>query len=168
MGIDYGMGMANIDAKTGIRYGVVPEQFLPEWLWDHAESVYDNEIEVACPCCERSVVITRGQDLLCPHCEADLDRVIETALEYQEPSGFRVEQDGFVMGRGTDDSDWWCTESEYIIKGSFCSPCAPGAVYVNGAGEDAWAYCPPPEWLENLKGDNKPINRLENPAALED
>lgn len=33
-GIDYGMGLANVDTKTGIRYGVISQHSLSDWIND--------------------------------------------------------------------------------------------------------------------------------------
>ena len=42
-GIDYGMGRANIDKETGIRFGVIHINSLAHWALDEFEPEYANE-----------------------------------------------------------------------------------------------------------------------------
>ena len=47
-GIDYGLGTANIDRETGIRYGVISRHTVGQEWYDHAEADYG---EPTCPKC---------------------------------------------------------------------------------------------------------------------
>jgi hypothetical protein len=48
VGIDYGLGRANIDPKTGIRYGVISQNTVGERWYEDAEADYGNP---TCPKC---------------------------------------------------------------------------------------------------------------------
>ncbi len=45
IGIDYGRGMANVDRKTGIRYGVISQNSVLQAWADSAEPEYDPAVE---------------------------------------------------------------------------------------------------------------------------
>lgn len=52
-GIDYGMGQANVDGKTGIRFGVISQHALGDWWYEDSEAQYG---DAQCPECQSNVV----------------------------------------------------------------------------------------------------------------
>lgn len=168
MGIDYGMGMTNV-GKHGVRYGVLPPSLSPEWLDSEAETEYP-PLEYDCPHCAGTIVEEGSEEYdECPYCDRDVREVRAEANDFEEPSGFNYTSEGVQMFRNAEDTDWWIFESPYVIRGSYCSPCAPGAIYINGGGDDNWAYCMPPEWFDEetlATMENKPV-RIETVIELE-
>ena len=149
-GIDYsGLGgTCNRDAETGIRYGILsantPE--LSEWFWESVESVYNPR----CPKCGNDAT---PLDKL-PDEDLDDDTnaegwekaqydCIEFGCESCEylfgESAYGDEPDGNVLqGEGIEgfvdsSNDIWVTKSEFYTYAQFCSPCAPGAGYLNNS-----------------------------------
>jgi hypothetical protein len=54
------------------------------------------------------------------------------------------------LHQGGDDCDIFVMKSPYYTFGPFCSPCAPGAVYLrNGDTDGEKAYCFAPDWFPN-------------------
>ena len=124
-----GGGLSNLDPKTGIHYGVIPAKDLESW--------YD--------LCE---ALVSGHDL-------------EMANELQEPINFVYEDDGgYVCSQEADSyasgDDVFVVKSPYFTFAPFCSPCAPGAVYLRdafdlGANDNDLrprGYCFGHEWFE--------------------
>lgn len=168
MGIDYGMGRANI-GKHGVRYGVLPPSLAPDWLDSESETEYP-PIEYDCPNCCHTITEETGDEYSeCPACGEDVRDRREATYDLDEPSGFNYTSEGVQLFKNGGDNDWWIFESPYVIRGSYCSPCAPGAIYINGGGDDNWAYCIPPEWFDEdtlAAMENKPV-RIETVIELE-
>jgi|SRR5579859_3002192 len=138
-GIDYGMGMANIDKNTGIRYGVMPDDSIFEWWNDASEADYGDP---TCPQCgapaedstdeqiDNSGYMTlhHESEYACDNCELLYGG--ESAYS-DEPQAFIVD-DGeyFAHHSGDSDHDVWFEKSPYYTLASFASPCAPGAGYI--------------------------------------
>jgi hypothetical protein len=154
-GIDYGMGLANVDRETGIRFGVIPIRVLSEWAYDDFEADYG---EPSCPNCGGEVVAAEdGQmtdggpygehlaDTWCEECEegwTDLDMMPD------QPMGHYLDKDGYQASLD-EQGDVFITKSPWKTRAAFCSPCAPGACYLTSPAEDGeWAYCFGPEWFE--------------------
>ena len=129
-----GSGGLNFDPKTGIHYGVIPAKDLESW-YDLCEPVYPD-------------VLVSGHDL-------------EMANELQEPINFVYEDDGgYVCSQEADSyasgDDVFVVKSPYFTFAPFCSPCAPGAVYLRdafdlGANDNDLrprGYCFGHEWFE--------------------
>jgi len=120
IGIDYGLGKANIDEKTGIRYGVISQnEVLQAWA-DSSEAEYP-EPEV-CETCEGTGQV---DDEDCTDCEDG--RVFD---DMTEPLGFYLNEDGYEATQGSDGPDIFILKAPYYTLCGFCSPCAPGAGYI--------------------------------------
>ena len=132
----------NFDPKTGIHYGVIPAKDLESW-YDLCEPVYP-DTDNFCPTCE---ALVSGHDL-------------EMANELQEPINFVYEDDSYVCSQEADSyasgDDVFVVKSPYFTFAPFCSPCAPGAVYLRdafdlGANDNDLrprGYCFGHEWFE--------------------
>ena len=122
-GIDYGLGLTNIDHKKGIRYGVINfYEVLQAWA-DESESVF----ELYCPNC--NAFLKKGFDAKrCPSCYKKIDA--EEDFQYGDPCIFFLKKDGYLAFQGYDDPDIFIEKSPYFTYAQFCSPCAPGAGYL--------------------------------------
>ena len=163
MGIDYGRGMTNINHKTGIRFGVIPQhEVLQAWA-DSSEAVYPEVEDQECPDCDGS-----GQD---PEADAESEGGecdtcggtgrIDGDDEFLEPMGFEYAQEGYRATCG-EDGDIFVIESPFYTLAPFCSPCAPGACYLTSGitpekaavdelreqFDGAAAYCFGHDWFE--------------------
>ena len=88
-GIDYGLGQANIDLETGIRFGVIPISHVPGF-WDCAEPVY----YLSCPICEQELTEI-PEDLVCPHCGEKIDQ--EEDIYSLEPVCWEYSDDEYSL-----------------------------------------------------------------------
>lgn len=141
MGIDYGLGITNTDHETGIRYGILPRSAWPEWMDESLEAVYFH----GCGYCGSELSDSFESPGVCPDCGEHLGDGEDWS---QEPIGWRLDSDGYE-GHADEQGDLWITKSPYKCKAGFCSPCAPGAVYLTDRADDAWGYCLGPDWYEN-------------------
>lgn len=150
-GIDYGLGRSNVDANTGIRFGVIPANTVGE-AWDEkSEPSYPN----ACPHCGQDLpeAFDREVATTYPCC----DNPVEAGdADYQEPSAF-VYKNAEYFAVQADETDIFIEQSPYFTYAQFCSPCAPGACYLLnplnplGAPKSNRAYCFGHDWFENGK-----------------
>lgn len=153
-GIDYGMGGSNIDGKTGIRFGVIHQNNVSADYWfESSEPVYfylcteckaelGNELPEKCP--------------TCGHEFSDFDY-----YDGLDPMAYVLDDGEYKAECGTDDGDIFVTKSPYFTYAQFCSPCAPGAVYLmnpfKGSKEEAEAagfargYCFGHDWFDTGK-----------------
>ena len=174
VGIDYGCGTTNIDHDTGIRFGVIPANDITQAWSEASEGDYGPP---SCPKCGNEAVPIdhadvpdldedapddwddEGRDHACPECRHSFDSQDaygEEAIAWSLDDGeYRASQSG-------DDSDVFVLKSPYYTFGPFCSPCAPGAIYLRDAfGRDdildretgrqttnIRAYCFAPDWFE--------------------
>lgn len=161
-GIDYGLGMSNVDKATGIRYGVIPTHTL-EWFYDHAEPDYG---EPSCPDCEAEVFDSSaedapdwaGKDFYCTACESSWS---SENVYPESPHGYDVNEDGLVAHTCSDGTDVFVVKSPYFTRAAFCSPCAPGACYLTSPCEDGErAYCFGHDWFDGGKAPY-PVYRVD-------
>lgn len=133
-GIDYGRGTTNIDRETLIRYGVIPQNDVLE-AWADASEAYYGEPELD----------ENGEEVEMDDCAEALSFFINDD-EYEAESG--------------QDGDIFIIRSPFYTRGPFCSPCAPGAIYIRdakGDGERAFcfggerAFCFGHDWFESGK-----------------
>ena len=91
----------------------------------------------------------RGRDFACLHCAMSFD---SDEAYGEEPLGFNLDDGEYIATQGGDDSDVFVIKSPYYTFGPFCSPCAPGAVYLpsaHGKADDGMkSYCFAPDWFE--------------------
>ena len=142
-GLDYAHGKANIDTKTGIRYGVINQnQVLQAWA-DSSEPFYIYH----CPNCGQH--LKKGQDAKrCPSCYKTFE---EGDFDELQPASFFYNEDGYLCECG-EDGDIFITKSSFFTYAQLCSPCAPGACYLNNPLEDKVennkCYCFGHDWFE--------------------
>jgi hypothetical protein len=138
-GIDYSMGMSNVDQETGIHFGVISQNEVLQAWCDSSAPQYGN---LNCPICDLSVEV--GEEF-CPRCDHDF------AGEWDdiEPDCYMID-DGEYQATCGDDGDIFVVKSPYYTKCKFCSPCAPGAGYLMSPIEDGIkAYCFGHDWFES-------------------
>lgn len=173
IGIDYGLGQSNIDHETGIRYGVIHMNDVGEAWYELSEADYG---EATCGECGNEASSSNdaesdmserewfdGKDFYCPTCE----RCFWSDDAYgDEPNGFTFEDSEYKACAGTD-GDIFVLKSPYYTRAQFCSPCAPGAVYLTNPIEGgAKGYCLGHEWFEGGKAPY-PVYRVSNNSLVE-
>ena len=166
-GIDYGMGLANVDHETGIRYGVISQNSInPEALAD-MEPVYP---EIEHDCCEIKETVYNtwmilkngfqtgatkdasgaGNDTYPTHAEALADIPYCSCGDLNEPYGYEYTQDGYALSSGTDGFGIFVTKSPYFTLAKFCSPCAPGAGSLDSPSDGGVkTYCLGADWFDS-------------------
>jgi len=162
-GVDYGNGVTNIDTESGIRYGVIPQHEVGDLWYEESEMECDYP---TCPYCEEEALL---YDDLPMGIQEIVDEEYEydgTAFEYVchickrvfsagdsfIPTYFSYEEDGYCAVQNEDDTDIFILKSPYFTYAQFCSPCAPGAIYITNSlqnkMENNRGYCFGPEWFE--------------------
>ena len=168
-GIDYGRGMTNIDRKTGIRFGVLPQSAVLQSWADSSEGVYLEIPDNVCECetCGASGTISDGYDVCeCEDCEGTGEVTIEGESFDDEPIGF-VYRGGGIFAHCGECSDIFIEKSPFYTLAPFCSPSAPGACYLVDACEDgAPAYCLPSDWFDEDSPCPYPVWRVDNHALV--
>jgi hypothetical protein len=143
VGTDYSGHMGARDQinrdETGIRYGVISAHDMEDSFFDILEFVYARQ----CPYCDTEFD-EGGIPEICPGCNEELD---EDECYSEEPASQNINSEG-VVGLLTSNNNVWITKSPYYIRGTYCSPCAPGAVSIGEPTTDGpIAYCPPHDWF---------------------
>jgi len=164
MGIDYGSGKTNYDIETGIRFGIIPAHEISQYWHDDSEPVYP---ENTCPECGSTEIVDydedehgdydklnplwdyRINDFVCLNCKTSF------GSQETEATAFEYTKDGYILSQSADDSDIWVFKSPFYTVAGFCSPCAPGAVYLTDPSPDAKAYCLGADWFESGKAPYK-------------
>mgnify|MGYP007023416634 CR=1 FL=1 len=143
VGIDYGLGMANRDPKSGIRYGVISLHSISSDYWDRLEQ----EDATACPYCGDAVKKSRSKtwDCFCPTCQEHF--FWENVASDDPDAPFSYKGDGYkIEGSGMD---MFVTKSRFFTHAVFCSPCAPGAGDLDSPHpEGVRTFCLGHEWFE--------------------
>ena len=169
-GIDYGRGQTNRDMETGIRFGVIQADRVPYW-YEESEAQYGNP---TCPKCGGVVVDydddehneyecepNSCSDYTCEECEYVFDS--QDAFP-DEPYSFTYEKDGYLIEQSQDSPDLFILKSPFYTYAQFCSPCAPGAVYletpISGKPEGNKGYCLGHNWFESGKAPY-PVHRVK-------
>ena len=115
--IDYSgaRGSVNRDTESGIRYGIISAHEL-ENIWDVVEEVWARN----CPYCGAEL----SDDIpeVCPECENELE---EEDCYSDDPISRTIDSEG-VKGEVDSSYDVWIYHSPYYMRGTHCSPCAPG------------------------------------------
>jgi len=157
-GIDYsGPGATcNRDPETGIRYGLIPLHSLGDEALEEFESIY----VARCPHCGdeipedthftmRSVkrpggAITNVHATDCPAC----GKLIREDDQYGDEADAQVCNLPEFNAHLDSSNDVWITKSPYFTRAAFCSPCAPGACYLNNPTDDGErCFCPGHDWF---------------------
>lgn len=155
-GTDYGHGIVNIDIKTNIRYGVIPNHDVLQAWADESEGHYP----YVCPYCEMDI---ESFDIdICPHCDEELD------FQEMEASHFYYNQDGYHATQDRDDTDIFVMKSPFFTYAQFCSPCAPGACHLRNPitekDDNNKCYCFGHDWFEGGKAPY-PVYSVETGEA---
>lgn len=160
-GIDYGMGLTNIDHATGIRYGVIALNSLGSFAFDDLEAVYPGP---NCPQCGNDAQETQEDaeeedfapyrphgvcgDYRCASCQIVFDG--EDAYG-EEPIGYRSNDPAYELGTCLD-VNLFVTRAPYYTLAPFCSPCVPGAGDLDSAHDGGVkTYCLGHDWFEGGK-----------------
>jgi hypothetical protein len=141
-GIDYGMGRSNRDPDTGLRYGVIHQHEVGQAWYDGSEPYY----VYVCPDCDAEFKNECPEKCSCGHEFDDGD------FDFLEPISHYVDDDKYTAECG-EDGDIFITKSPYFTYAQFCSPCAPGAIYLMTPFVNYW---------ENSGTGQKGINSPEN------
>ena len=173
-GIDYGMGLSNIDRATGIRYGCINQNTVSQAWCESSEPQYGPP---ACPECGAEVVEVdydrmegwshyrkRGgcDDYACENCEHTLSN---DDVYGDEPIAWTVD-DGEYQAEDCLDHAIIITKSPYYTYAPFCSPCVPGAGDLDSAGEGVKAYCLGHDWFDEGVAPY-PIYNVDNDEKVE-
>ena len=162
-GIDYGLGQANVDLETGIRFGVISQNSVLQAWADSSEPEYG---EATCPKCGNAAAeITdpkvpdldsfedtdwedNGRDHACIACKYTFN---SDEAYPDEPAGYSYDGEGYKL---TDclDSDIFVLKSPYYTFAQFCSPCVPGAGNLETFCENGpKTYALGHDWFEDQK-----------------
>lgn len=147
-GIDYGMGTTNRDPKTGIRYGVLPQNDVLQAWCDSSEPVYPEPEPLTCETCDGEGTVTDDdrQPHECEDCNGTGE--IDDDDSFSEPTHHEYMGEGIAATCG-EGGDIFITKSPFYTRAAFCSPCAPGACYLRSPCEDGEkAYCLGHDWFE--------------------
>jgi hypothetical protein len=164
MGIDYGLGLSNVDPRTGIRYGVISHHEVLQAWCDSTEFDYGQPDEAKCPVCgNRSHPPQEWGDVVtCDDCGEEFE--VELS-DFAEPLGFSLDDAEYTAYQSGDDCDIFITRSPFYTLCQFCSPCAPGAGYLMSRGDDCRAYCFGHDWFENGKAPY-PVYRVSDDSIV--
>lgn len=166
-GIDYGMGRTNVDRETGIRFGVISQNEVVQAWSDESESVYPDPEPCDCETCGGLGTIEddSGTKSDCDDCDGT-GSVPSEPSDFDEPLGFEYEGQGYRASSGTD-GDIFITKSPYYTRAAFCSPCAPGAVYLMSPHDEGEkGYCFGHDWFEDGVAPY-PVYRVEDDSVVE-
>ena len=153
-GINYGRfdPTVNMDVTAGIRNGVIPANDVGQAWYEDSEM----EFIYTCPECDVDVDMEEVSEIICPNCGYEFD---DFDFDSTEPIGFYYIKEGYHLYQPQDDPDIFITKSPYFGYFQFCSPCAPGAVYLPSPlknldeftdnGNNNMGYCLGPEWFED-------------------
>lgn len=164
-GIDYGMGQANIDTETGIRYGLISQNLVSDWALEFFWSIGDDldyqefrqqvidEIRSAIERAIQDYTHDASRSVERIDCEEIFDGL---EIEYEsESNNLELEdEDGKYQLSG---GNVWVFRSKYYTHAQFCSPCMPGAGNLDCPCPDGpKTYCVGPDWFD---ADDQPDGR---------
>lgn len=162
-GIDYSLGLANKDIQTGIRYGVIYANRLPGWFWETVESEgADIDYEDGISAIKDEIKSALKATLSDYSVTADYEELAQTVLdsiemEYESTGDctrYRYDKGGLIF-ETTSDGSIFVIKSPFYALCSYCSPCAPGAGYLESEGS-VKAYCLPTDWFNDSDGNTAP------------
>jgi hypothetical protein len=162
-GIDYSMGLANKNIETGVHYGVIYANRLPGWFWETVESEgVDMDYEDAMSAMKDEVKSALKSVLSDYAVTADYEELAQTVADSieieHESTGdrirYRYDKDGLIF-ETTSDGSVFVIESPYYALCSYCSPCAPGAGYLESEGSIK-TYCLPTDWFDDGDSNTAP------------
>lgn len=157
-GIDYGLGKANIDNATDLRFGVIGMHDICQAWCDTSEADY-GEPELSdydCPacghnCCEGGMG-EWGDSLECEECGESFDVELPDCCE---PLAYYVDDDDYKLSSCFDGTEVIVLRSPYFTYAQFCSPCIPGAINldhpVSVENTNNRGYCLGHDWFDSGK-----------------
>lgn len=174
-GIDYGLGQTNIDRRTGIRYGVIPEHTILQIWADESEPDYG---EPTCPKCGNEAESADAHDIDAGTWEHTIYECLEYACEAcryvfgaesaygDTPNGYTYESDGYTA-QSDGSGGVWLLKSKYYTRAAYCSPCSPGACYlINPCDSGERAYCFGHDWFEDGRAPY-PVYRVSDDSEVQ-
>jgi len=174
-GIDYSLGLANVDKETGIRYGVIFQNSIKPDCTESFESDYGEPtcgkcgnpaVEINDALLDRNAIEDwdrNGQDYACVPCK----RTFWSHEAFSdEPLGWNYSGQGYKL-RDCLDNDIFVLKSPYYTLAQFCSPCVPGAGNLDTPCEDGpKTYCLGHDWFEEQKAPY-PVYSVETGELVE-
>lgn len=156
-GIDYGLGKANINTDTGIRYGIIAMHDVLQAWCDSSEADYGQPdiSNYDCPKCGHNCYdgsqCEWGASLECEECGESFDVELPDCAE---PMGYYVDDGEYQLSSCFDNTEIMVIKSPYFTYGQFCSPCVPGAINLNHPIErnsSNRGYCLGHDWFDSGK-----------------
>ena len=176
MGIDYGMGLTNIDQATGIRFGVIPQNdLMPEAVSDIEDGGDDIDFEEHKRSLKASLesaieAVLAEYNHERSNSSEDMAEDIVDSMEWwdgYESGGdctrYEYDADGYKL-QTTSDGDVFVKKSLYFTYAPFCSPCAPGAGYLRDGSTDEAdpkTYCLAADWFSDESPCPYPVYLVE-------
>jgi hypothetical protein len=155
IGIDYSLGKANYDLKTGIHYGIISQNEVLQ-AWADSSEPYYGKINYCSDCGFENKI----ENEFCEVCGADLD------TDFLDPVSFYVDDEEY-QAESDDSGDIFISKSPYYTNCQYCSPCAPGAGYIMNTVEDGVkTYCFGHDWFEGKKAPY-PVYSIETDQLIE-
>lgn len=155
-GINYAgpSSTVNMDETTGIRYGVISQhEVLQAWA-DSSDPVFTKPSDIGdieCPECGFLFSVGDGAEwgdiITCP------DNPVH---EFELGENMELDAQGYDLNDGEyvafcgDDGDIFVISSPYYTYAQFCSPCAPGAIFLmSPTPNGAKGYCFDASWFDS-------------------
>lgn len=181
-GIDYGMGMSNVDRETGIRYGVISLHSLD--CQTFADSTTPTFPGPNCPECGGDVIPseevkhvdlwarrmdrngTHGCfDHACLSCRKGWD---SGDCYGEEADGWECSDSDYELSPAFSGFCVFVTRSPFYTRATFCSPCAPGAGDLNSPMEEGVkTYCLGHEWFSEEDPCPYPVYRVSDDMRVD-
>ena len=148
-GINYAglTSAANMDRSNNTRYGVINQNEVSQAWCDGSEPDYS----LSCYHCGADLSLFPGESWdICPKCGKEIDT--DMLYDGLEPRAYVYDSNGYFCESG-GDGDIFVIHSPYYTYAQFCSPCAPGACYLNNPLvepiEDNKCYCFGHDWFDD-------------------
>jgi len=139
-GLDYSLGLSNVDHPTGIHYGVIHANEVCQAWSDSSEPEYPD-----------------------PELDEDGEEIEDDLIE---PLAFTYDDDGYRCSQSADDPDIFILRSPYYTRCAFCSPCAPGAGYLmSPRPAGIKTYCFGHDWFDEGKAPY-PVYRVTDDQEI--
>ena len=145
------LGNTNVDAETGIHYGMISNHSLADWVLDevyqNGEDLRYNEIRDDL----RSAIKSAVSDWYDKDIDFAIEDLIDACLENYESDGYDPRyyetDDGIVVQ--TSELGLWVFKSPISRMAPVCSPCVPNAGDLDAEDGRHWvqAYSLPSDWL---------------------
>ena len=165
-GIDYGLGKANIDNATGIRFGVISQnaeglnQDALQDIWSNGRDLDFEQYQAEAKEKLRSVLSDYFSDYkMGDGKESRLDRAVSDAFDaieqeisdaYNSDCPSMLYEEGGYRIQTSSPNDLFVTKSPYFTNAQFCSPCAPGAGHLEShCPTGPKTYCLGHDWFDS-------------------